>query len=83
MKTRDEYLHDSVPQLYRGKYRKAWEGKSAMDAIRAKCLDCMAWQAAEVTRCPCTNCPIWEYRFGCSPRARKRSGAPTSPESVV
>jgi hypothetical protein len=71
MTTRDEYLHDSVPQQYRGHYRKAYEAKSPMKAIRAKCLDCMCWQPAEVGRCPIIHCPLWEYRFGRRPATSK------------
>jgi hypothetical protein len=33
-------------------------------AIRLKCLDCCCGQAAEVRRCPCTDCPLWIYRMG-------------------
>lgn len=33
-------------------------------AIRLKCLDCCADQAAEVRRCPAENCPLWRYRMG-------------------
>lgn len=33
-------------------------------AIRLKCLDCCCGQAAEVRKCPATNCPLWRYRMG-------------------
>ena len=33
-------------------------------AIRLKCLDCCAGQAAEVRRCPAENCPLWRFRMG-------------------
>lgn len=33
-------------------------------AIRMKCLDCCAGQAAEVRKCPATHCPLWRYRMG-------------------
>ncbi len=69
--TRDEYLEKSVPQQYRGHYRKAYDAKSPMKAIRAKCLDCMCWQSAEVGRCEIVQCPLWEYRFGHRPTADK------------
>ena len=69
MRTRDEYLRDSVPQQYRGHYRKAYEAKSPLKAIRAKCLDCMCWQPSEVGQCPIVHCPLWEYRFGHRPTA--------------
>lgn len=37
---------------------------SRSKAIRLKCLDCCAGQAAEVRRCPATNCSLWRYRMG-------------------
>ena len=33
-------------------------------AIRAKCMECMCFQAAEVRQCPATDCPLWIYRMG-------------------
>lgn len=39
-----------------------------MKAIRAKCLDCMCGNSAEVRRCPCENCPLYPYRFGKRPK---------------
>ncbi len=41
-------------------------------AIRAKCLDCCCQQVAEVTNCPCEDCPIWYYRFGKSLDIREK-----------
>lgn len=40
------------------------ERVSRSKAIRLKCLDCCAGQAAEVRRCPVTNCSLWRYRMG-------------------
>lgn len=40
------------------------ERVSRSKAIRLKCLDCCAGQAAEVRRCPATQCPLWRYRMG-------------------
>lgn len=36
-------------------------------AIRAKCLDCSGFNAAEVARCQIVRCPLWPHRFGRSP----------------
>jgi len=36
-------------------------------AIRARCLDCSAGSAHEVSNCPCDDCPLYEYRFGKRP----------------
>jgi hypothetical protein len=49
-----------------------------MKPFQAKCLDCMCWQGGEVTDCPITTCPLWQYRMGRRPasgrkRIRKRS----------
>lgn len=33
-------------------------------AIRLKCLDCCAYQPAEVRKCPAADCPLWRFRMG-------------------
>ena len=33
-------------------------------AIKAKCLDCCCYNAAEVMKCPCKDCPLWVFRKG-------------------
>lgn len=40
------------------------ERVSRSKAIRLKCLDCCADQAAEVRKCPAVNCPLWRFRMG-------------------
>ena len=72
MKSREEYLCHSVPQQFRGHYRKAYEGTSPLKAVRAKCLDCQCWQTTEVGQCEIVYCPLWEYRFGRRPAASTR-----------
>lgn len=37
------------------------------DAIRAKCIDCMAGNVAEVRRCGDTTCALWPFRMGSDP----------------
>lgn len=32
--------------------------------IKAKCLDCCAYQKNEVKLCTSLKCPIWRLRFG-------------------
>ena len=44
-------------------------------AIRAKCLDCTDGQPKEVRFCPATDCPLYPFRFGKSPRSRTLSAA--------
>lgn len=36
-------------------------------AIREKCMNCCAGNDAEVRKCELTRCPLFPYRFGCSP----------------
>lgn len=41
-------------------------------AIKAKCLDCCAYQPNEVKLCPVTDCPLYPFRFGKNPYRAKR-----------
>ena len=50
-----------MPQLTKKGYL------TPMAAIRAKCMDCVCWQQAEVRLCTATKCPLHPYRMGCSP----------------
>ena len=58
MKTAD------IPKKYQAIYRRAMQGRSRKDAIRASCLVCANWVAPEVRLCPAENCPLWHYRLG-------------------
>jgi len=42
-----------------------------LQAIRAKCLDCTCNQPKEIRLCPITECSLWPFRMGKSP---KRAG---------
>lgn len=42
--------------------------KSALKAIRMKCIDCSAGQLKEIRLCPCVNCPLYPYRMGHKPK---------------
>lgn len=53
-----------------------------MKSIRAKCLDCMGGNAAEVRRCPSEGCPLYPYRMGHNPNAR-RELSDTEREAMV
>lgn len=44
-----------------------------MKAIRAKCLDCCAGQYSEVKMCPCTSCPLYDFRLGKNPNRKPRN----------
>lgn len=37
------------------------------DAIKAKCLDCSAYQPNEVRECSVTKCPLYAFRLGKDP----------------
>lgn len=41
-----------------------------MRSIRLNCRDCGGTEA-EVKYCSATDCPLWPYRFGCTPRQVK------------
>ena len=40
-------------------------------AIRLKCLDCSGNTPKEVTLCHIVDCPLWQYRFGCSFKSKQ------------
>jgi len=46
---------------------------SPLKAIRARCIDCCAFQVREVRLCECTECPSWYYRMGTNPHRKKRA----------
>ena len=45
---------------------------SPLKSIRSFCCGCMCGQKAEVKRCPCTACPLYPFRLGHNPNAKKR-----------
>ena len=47
---------------------------SPVKAIRAKCLDCSAWQATEVRLCVMHDCPLYPYRMGKNPNLKGKRG---------
>lgn len=47
--------------------------KTGMKAIRAKCLDCAAGNAAEVMKCTAVNCPLWPLRMGGQPKGMREA----------
>lgn len=40
--------------------------KSPLDAIRAKCLDCVG-EISEIRKCVSYKCPLWHLRMGKNP----------------
>lgn len=60
-------LIESVPISYRKVYSKALHGKSRTAAVKAKCLECCAWQRREsghdrIGDCGIRSCPLWAFR---------------------
>jgi len=41
-----------------------------LKAIRAKCMDCSAWQPKEVRLCTVEKCALFIYRFGKNPNRK-------------
>jgi hypothetical protein len=48
-----------------------------IQAIRAKCLDCMCGQTNEVKACPSSGCSLYPFRLGKNPH---RTGREMTPE---
>lgn len=70
--------------------RKEDSKASVLRAIRAYCVDCAGGSFDEVRYCPATDCPLWAYRFGKTPRQvkepellNKSPFQPGDPEKVV
>jgi len=40
-------------------------------AIRQNCIECCGGSQAEVRRCRIVTCPMWPYRMGANPFARR------------
>ena len=58
---------ETIPAKYRGVYVEAVTSTRRQLAIRAFCLECVAWNAAEVRRCTGKACPLFDYRLGGHP----------------
>ena len=52
-------------------------------AVRLKCLECAAWQPAEVPRCEITGCALWARRGGRSLKKLRDNSLPKRPEPEV
>jgi hypothetical protein len=51
------------------------EPMSALQALRARCLDCCRHQEREVALCPAVDCPAWPFRTGTDPWRKPASEA--------
>jgi hypothetical protein len=38
---------------------------TGLSAIREKCLECCGWHPGDVRQCPCEDCVLHPFRFGC------------------
>ena len=45
-------------------FRRAYSGKSRLAAMKAMCVECMGFDAAEVRNCSAPACPLFPYRPG-------------------
>ena len=52
-------------------------------AIRAKCLDCCAGSAHEVSLCPIPNCSLYPYRHGKNPYLKPREYTQEQKEAMI
>ena len=50
--------------------------RSALAAMRLKCLDCCSEVASEVAKCAAVGCPLWPFRMGTDPYRRKVERSP-------
>lgn len=59
----DRDLLATCPQASRDRWKSTAlrAGKSRKAAIRLKCLECCAWQMAEVARCQIRDCALWGW----------------------
>lgn len=49
------------------------DAQVGLRAIRAKCLDCTAGNAAEVRKCVIVACPLWPLRMGTQPKGLREA----------
>lgn len=53
-----------------------FRARTPLKAIREKCLDCCALNAAEVRKCVAVDCALWPFRMGANPFRKKRELSP-------
>ena len=62
----------AIKKIYLAKVKSP----SQLKAIREKCLDCCGGVGGEVRDCHIVKCPLWPYRFGCSPKSAANQKEP-------
>lgn len=58
----------AIKHTFIHKHGKKTKKLTGMSAIREKCLECCAWNSAEVRKCPTKDCAVFPFRFGRNPR---------------
>lgn len=58
-----QIMRKEVPVQFHKLVTKAEQGNMRA-ALKLKCLDCSAWDAAEVRKCECTGCSLYPFRTG-------------------
>lgn len=52
-----------IPNSYRKLWLDSFDGTASKTrALKAKCLECSAYQKEEIRGCPARQCPLWRYR---------------------
>ena len=55
-------INEVIPSSQRRLFADAYEGKSNVKAIKAKCLDCCHSSKEDVALCKVEICPLWKIR---------------------
>jgi hypothetical protein len=48
--------------------------KTTYQAVKKKCLDCIAGERPRIKNCPIKDCIFWPHRFGMGPTAAAKKG---------
>jgi hypothetical protein len=56
---------------------------SAIQSLRARCIDCCAGSPSEVRRCVSISCPSWPFRMGWDPWRDRRELTPEQKERQI
>lgn len=62
---------EKVTVKYRGVFEKAFTGLVRPAAVKAKCLQCVGYNRADVRDCEKSICPLWQYRPYRTPEQKK------------
>ncbi len=73
---------EAIPGQFRDVYGRAMTGESRKAAIRAHCLMCVGWNAAEVDKCTAPDCPLFKYRLALRKAVERELESTQTPELV-